>query len=112
MRCYGFLVATFTIQHAACPPNHTGLSTFNPLDTFKSRLTGSEMIPNEPIMWSTMNYSRNNETLNRLPVPDLRGWNGKRVGNLALTTWNELPAEVKGEPDRKKAMSKIKKLCR
>jgi len=42
-----------------------------------------EMIPNEPIMWSTMNYSRNNETLNRLPVPDLRGWNGKRMRNLA-----------------------------
>jgi len=46
-----------------------------------------------------------------VPIPDLRGWNGKCMQNLALITWNELPAEIKGELDRKRAMAKIKKMC-
>ena len=46
-----------------------------------------------------------------IPVPDLRGMNGKRIQTLALAAWNELPADVKDETDRKKAMAKIKKNC-
>jgi len=45
-----------------------------------------------------------------VPTPDLRGWNGKRIEILALATWNELPADVKIETDRKKAMTMIKKI--
>jgi len=46
-----------------------------------------------------------------VPIPDLRGWNGKRIETLALATWNELPASIKNETDRKKAMAMIKKMC-
>jgi len=44
-------------------------------------------------------------------TPDLRGLNGKRIQTLALATWNELPAEVRNETDKKKALAAIKKIC-
>ena len=46
-----------------------------------------------------------------MPIPDLRGWQGKKIETLAIAAWNKLPAEVKNEKDRKKAKALIKRLA-
>jgi len=44
-----------------------------------------------------------------VPVPDMRGWNGKRIQVLATAAWNDLPEELKIETDRNRAKKLIKR---
>ena len=76
-----------------------------------TRIRWAEAWKRKPPMDERTGPTTRGRAAGNVPVPDLRGWNGKRIQTLALATWNELPAIVRNETDRKKAMSAIKKAC-
>ena len=45
----------------------------------------------------------------KIPVPDMRGWRGKCIGNLGKRMWNNLPSTIKTASDVKKARVLVKR---
>jgi len=81
------------------------------VEELRRRILWTEAWKRRPKSATEEGPSTRGRTAGNVPVPDLRGWNGKRIETLAIAAWNELPTEVKNERDRKKAKILIKRLA-
>ena len=81
------------------------------VDTVCRRVKWLEAWKRKPTTEDLTGPTTRGRALGNVPIPDLQGWNGKRVQTIALATWNELPASIKSEIDQKKAMAEIKRIC-